>query len=461
MASRGVDVSLHDAMRGSTNSSPNWGTSETRTTSGHLLGSGTAMARTDPAERVDGRPPTGSGAPSLVQLSEPGDEEEKAFLAALLVLSSPCGTGRGESTEVRLVTVVEVAHRLMPVHLPTQPNRGHLGSCVEVFNSYSRSPGHGEALASSTRAGRVSGSGPQHQVRSRIGSWTSRPELLERVWAWPRGVPGARVAHQTVGRCLVSTPSVEAQSALVCRGTLVSAGCLDWATAQRPQCRPGSPVPPSSGRCLPPRRGSSWPPALLPWHGGRRDSVLTPESSSCCARSGHRDRPRPSCLVSVGLRRIWQHWSRRGLPGRAATYETAVWNHSPRDRPPQEAPGARPRAVHRMRRLPARAGTTDRVRGPCPNARAGPRWSPGRELADRDASWLLPVLRLGTPVSSAAAAHAIGYAWSSISRWRTDAKESRLARRFQSPQTPPRRNPDMTEKMRGRSVPHLSSETRT
>lgn len=69
------------------------------------------------AERVAGSsaPTWLTDRPTVVQLSDLADDEERAFIASLLVLYvADAARARGTSTSVQHVTVIEEAHRLMP-----------------------------------------------------------------------------------------------------------------------------------------------------------------------------------------------------------------------------------------------------------------------------------------------------------------------------------------------------------
>lgn len=84
------------------------------------------------AERVAGAgaPTWLTDRPTLVQLNDLGDEEERAFLASMLVLYvSDAARAGGAATSVRHVTVIEEAHRLMPE--PVQVN-AEIGDAASV-----------------------------------------------------------------------------------------------------------------------------------------------------------------------------------------------------------------------------------------------------------------------------------------------------------------------------------------
>lgn len=298
------------------------------------------------AERV-----AGAGAPTwlvdrptLVQLGDIGDDEERAFLAAMLVLYvADAARGRGENSSVRHVTVIEEAHRLMPEPRAVSGEEGDAGSVAArlMTQLLAEIRGYGEAVF-------VVDQSPAAVAREVVRNTTMK--LAHRVVDIDdqRALGGAIgltddevgvLGSLTPGRCLVSTRSLVRPQSVAVRG-------LDPAPERRDAIE-FLPPPPVT-RCHQPtdacRHHSSEA-------RGRRAEFLV---GLWAADGGHRDlvemiqpligefpSTRPSCLISVGIRRLTAGLRRIGQLAveDAAAYEEALWRAAIHREAPPEHPG--------------------------------------------------------------------------------------------------------------------------
>ncbi|MGW6690608.1 ATP-binding protein [Streptomyces sp. NPDC054961] len=306
------------------------------------------------AERVAGSGPPGwlTERPTLIRLSDLGDEEERAFLAALLVLYiSDAARSRGESAGVTHVTVIEEAHRLMPEPRPTAAEDGDAAGVASrlMTQLLAEVRAYGEALvvvdqspAAVARevlrntnlklAHRIVDTDDQQSLGGALGLADTETSML---------------GSLTVGRCLVSSRElVRPQSVQVVAPDLAPVG-------------PGEPPAPGpqqyGARCHRPEdathhhisegAGAQAELTVALWTatGGDADVVglMRPLTSS-------HPGSRISCLVGTGIRRHVRTLRRLGqLPGTTGrTYEAALWHamvtRTPLPPHPAEKPAIRP-----------------------------------------------------------------------------------------------------------------------
>ncbi|MFI8425893.1 ATP-binding protein [Streptomyces sp. NPDC085479] len=322
------------------------------------------------ADRVAGSGPPDwlTARPTLVRLSDVGDEEERAFLAALLVLYiSAAARARGESAGVTHVTVVEEAHRLMPEPRPTSAEEGDASAVASrlMTQLLAEVRAYGEALvvvdqspAAVARevlrntnlklAHRIVDTDDQQSLGGALGLADEETGLL---------------GSLTTGRCLVSSRRlVRPQS------VQVSAPALP--TVAEPA--PPMPLPrPAEARChraedatyhhVSEALGARAELAVALWTAAGSETepgmdVVEPVRQLAAERPD----ARISCLVSVGIRRHVRTLRRLGaLPGDSGgRYEAALWDamvaHAPLPPHPADLPPVRPFAACALCALPCR-----------------------------------------------------------------------------------------------------------
>ncbi|WP_176711286.1 ATP-binding protein [Streptomyces sp. Ncost-T6T-1] len=306
------------------------------------------------AERVAGSGPPGwlTARPTLVRLSDLGDEEERAFLAALLVLYiSDAARSRGESAAVTHVTVIEEAHRLMPEPRPTGAEDGDAAGVASrlMTQLLAEVRAYGEALvvvdqspAAVARevlrntnlklAHRIVDTDDQRSLGGALGLSDTETSLL---------------GSLTVGRCLVSSRElVRPQSVQVVAPDL---------TSRTPEGPPPPTPQPYGARCHRPEdalhhhvsegAGAEAELAVALWTaapGGTDIVDLVRRLTTAHPGS------RTSCLVGTGIRRHVRTLRRLGqLPGATGReYEAALWQamiaQAPLPPHPAAEPAARP-----------------------------------------------------------------------------------------------------------------------
>lgn len=286
------------------------------------------------ADRVAGvgAPAWLTEAPTLVQLGDLGDEEERAFLASMLVLYiADAARARGESSSVRHVTVIEEAHRLMPEPRGGSSEEGNAASVASrlMTQLLAEIRGYGESVM-------VVDQSPAAVAREVLRNTTMK--LAHRVVEIDdqRSLGGALglgedeqavLGSLTPGRCLVSTRTLLRPQAL--------------AVERLPEL----PAEAATSAFVPvPRQGGArchQPDAARHHHAseahGRRAELLVGLWAADGGKSDLfemvqpliREDPaaRPSCLMSVGIRRAAASLRRIGQlrADDSAGYEDALW----------------------------------------------------------------------------------------------------------------------------------------
>ena len=267
--------------------------------------------------------------PTLVQLGDLGDEEERAFLASMLVLYiADAARARGESSSVRHVTVIEEAHRLMPEPRGASSEEGDAGAVASrlMTQLLAEIRGYGESVL-------VVDQSPAAVAREVLRNTTMK--LAHRVVDTDdqRSLGGAMglaedeqavLGSLTPGRCLVSTRSLLRPQALGVRRL------PEVAAAEGFEGVPEQ----AAARC-------HLPAAARHHHAseahGRRAELLVGLWAADGGKSDliamlqplRREDPatRPSCLMSVGIRRAAAGLRRIGqlAPEDTAAYEDDLW----------------------------------------------------------------------------------------------------------------------------------------
>ncbi|WP_445269426.1 ATP-binding protein [Streptomyces sp. DSM 41634] len=285
------------------------------------------------AERVAGSGPPGwlTERPTLVRLSDLGDEEERAFLAALLVLYiSDAARSRGESAGVTHVTVIEEAHRLMPEPRPTGAEDGDAAGVASrlMTQLLAEVRAYGEALVvvdqSPAAVAREVLRNTNLKLAHRIVDTDDQASLGGALGLSDTETP--MLGSLTVGRCLLSSRElVRPQSVQVTGPDLTP----------RPLRDPPAPTPqPYGARCHRPEdalhhhvsegAGAQAELAVALWTAAAGGTdVVDLMRPLAAAHPGSRT----SCLVGTGIRRHIRTLRRLGqLPGATGReYEAALW----------------------------------------------------------------------------------------------------------------------------------------
>jgi hypothetical protein len=290
------------------------------------------LLQPDRAERVAGvgAPTWLTERPTLVQLGDLGDEEERAFLASMLVLYvADAARQRGLSSSVEHVTVVEEAHRLVPEPRGSSAEEGDAGAVAArlMTQLLAEIRGYGESVV-------IVDQSPAAVAREVLRNTTMK--LAHRVVDTEdqRSLGGAlglgeeelpMLGSLTPGRCLVSTRTLLRPQAVAVQ-RLPLADLADDSFV---------PLPPGDdARCHQPDgarhhhaseahgRRAELLAGLWAADGGKADlyELVTPlvaEDPSV----------RASCLMSIGIRRAAASLRRVGqLPAAdSAAYEAALW----------------------------------------------------------------------------------------------------------------------------------------
>ncbi|MGP3690415.1 ATP-binding protein [Streptomyces sp. IBSNAI002] len=302
------------------------------------------------AERVAGSgPPVWlTERPTLVRLGDLGDEQERAFLAAMLVLYvSDAARARGESAGVTHVTVVEEAHRLMPEPRPTGAEDGDAAGVAArlMTQLLAEIRAYGESLivvdqspAAVARevlrntglkiAHRIVDTDDQQSLGGALGLSDTETSLL---------------GSLTVGRCLVSSRElVRPQSVQVTAPDLTP----------RSPGEPPAPTPlPQGARCHRPEDarhhhvsesvGAQAELAVALWTAAAGEAdVVDLLHPLAAAHPGSRT----SCLVGAGIRRHVRTLRRLGQLSEATghAYEAQLWQAMVTRGPLPPHPAAKP-----------------------------------------------------------------------------------------------------------------------
>lgn len=284
------------------------------------------------AERVAGvgAPEWLTERPTLVQLGDLGDDEERAFLAAMLVLYiADAARARGGSALVQHVTVIEEAHRLMPEPRSVSAEEGDAGAVASrlMAQLLAEVRGNGEAVL-------VVDQSPAAVAREVIRNTSIKLAHRvvdiddQRVLGGALGLPEAdhaMLGSLTPGRCLVSTrgllrpqvvsvarlPNARRDASSLVGIPLADAVCHRAGSAM--QHHASEPV------------GADAELAIGLWAiGGTGDPV---EVMQRLARSA--PGARPSCLIAIGVRRYIAGLTRIGqLPRDRALGYAEVLQHA-------------------------------------------------------------------------------------------------------------------------------------
>ncbi|MFE6837033.1 ATP-binding protein [Streptomyces sp. NPDC057705] len=285
------------------------------------------------AERVAGSGPPGwlTERPTLVRLSDLGDEEERAFLAALLVLYiSDAARSRGESAGVTHVTVIEEAHRLMPEPRPTGAEDGDAAGVASrlMTQLLAEVRAYGEALVvvdqSPAAVAREVLRNTNLKLAHRIVDTDDQASLGGALGLSETETP--MLGSLTVGRCLLSSRELVRPQSVQVTGPDLTPRPVGEAPAPTPQ--------PAGARCHRPEdalhhhvsegAGAQAELAVALWTAAAGGTdVVDLMRPLAAAHPGSRT----SCLVGTGIRRHIRTLRRLGqLPGATGReYEAALW----------------------------------------------------------------------------------------------------------------------------------------
>lgn len=299
------------------------------------------------AERVAGSgPPLWlADGPTVVHLGELTDEDERAFVASLLVLYvADAARARGDGGGVRHVTVIEEAHRLMPEPRDVSPEVGDPGavSAVMMTHLLAEVRAYGETVV-------VVDQSPAAVARAVLRS--TNVKIVHRVVDSidQQALGGAMgladeespmLGSLGVGRCLVSS------GRLLRPQTAAVPPPPEQSEARRTY------APPPTGRTS----GCHTPDAAEYHHASERHGLEMELAVALWAADGARGdligraqvlrlrdpAVRPACLMSVGLRRHVATLVRLGhlAPDSAGDHARALWACATAGEPAPPAPSS-------------------------------------------------------------------------------------------------------------------------